>query len=205
MRMLGLPKSCAPRKKRPARTKRRPSASPVPDVESDEDFEALLAESFATPALSDARPTDQPRVPTEPVFEPVEQDVADFADDDAMFAAAVANLSGPLHLRDELDEGSQHASPNPGDTRRTLDLHGLRRTEALHRLHIFVANAVSEGVREVLVITGRGLHSSGHAVLREATRDWLKRARVSTVVDFAKAPAGLGGEGAWLVTLRARR
>jgi len=84
-----------------------------------------------------------------------------------------------------------------------LDLHGRRVEEALLLVETFVATAVRQGSRTVLVITGKGLHSpAGAGVLRRAVEQWIERRGKPKVVAWAEAPRELGGRGAFVLHLR---
>jgi len=88
----------------------------------------------------------------------------------------------------------------------TLDLHGLPAREARRTLVEQIERARAAGLRCVLVVHGRGLHSEGTAVLREALPTWLQEAPFATrVMAFCTAPARHGGPGAMLVLLRRER
>jgi len=57
----------------------------------------------------------------------------------------------------------------------TFDLHGMTRNEALAMLEEACGQAISEGVRVFCIIHGRGLHSQGRAILKEAVYHWLRQ------------------------------
>jgi DNA-nicking Smr family endonuclease len=83
-----------------------------------------------------------------------------------------------------------------------LDLHGLSRDEALEALKRFLHSAQKKGQKAVLVITGKGNHSSEEPVLQQAVASWLRDAGRTTVLEFAPAPREMGGSGAYVVFLR---
>jgi DNA-nicking Smr family endonuclease len=84
-----------------------------------------------------------------------------------------------------------------------VDLHGLVAKEARRRLAAELERAQAAGLRCVLVVHGRGLHSEGPAVLREGVADWLSTAPlVARVMAFASARPEHGGSGASYVLLR---
>lgn len=83
-----------------------------------------------------------------------------------------------------------------------IDLHGLTREEALEALSRFLLSAQKKGQRAVLVITGKGNHSSDEPVLHQAVASWLRDAGRVTVLEFAPAPREMGGSGAYVVFLR---
>ena len=83
-----------------------------------------------------------------------------------------------------------------------LDLHGLTRDEALAELQRFLRTARAKGQTAVLVITGKGNHSTTEPVLQQAVTAWLRDAGRELVVEFAPAPREMGGSGAFVVFLR---
>ena len=86
---------------------------------------------------------------------------------------------------------------------RRLDLHGLGADAARRALHGELTAAFGEGVRCVLVVHGRGLHSREAGVLRDALPGWLADpALEDRVLAFAPARPADGGAGASYVLLR---
>jgi DNA-nicking Smr family endonuclease len=86
-----------------------------------------------------------------------------------------------------------------------LDLHGRSLAHARDALERFVAVSHAQGRRALLLIHGRGAHSSGDGpVLKPMVRAWLATsARASrAVLAFAPARPAQGGDGATLVLLR---
>jgi DNA-nicking Smr family endonuclease len=83
-----------------------------------------------------------------------------------------------------------------------LDLHGLTREEALEALPRFLHSAQKRGQKAVLIITGKGNHSSEEPVLQQAVASWLRDAGRTMVLEFAPAPREMGGSGAYVVFLR---
>ena len=83
-----------------------------------------------------------------------------------------------------------------------LDLHGLTREEALDALPRFLLSARKKGQKAVLVITGKGNHSSEEPVLHQAVASWLRDAGRGIILEFAPAPREMGGSGAYVVFLR---
>lgn len=85
---------------------------------------------------------------------------------------------------------------------RQLDLHGLTREEALQALPPFLRSAQKSAQKAVLIITGKGNHSTDEPVLQQAVASWLRDAGRLTVLEFAPAPREMGGSGAYIVFLR---
>lgn len=84
-----------------------------------------------------------------------------------------------------------------------IDLHGLTQGEAHSLLHAFLHRAHSEGLRHILIITGKGTSFGSDGVLRQAVPHWfatpLFRPYVSAYEDAARHH---GGGGALYVRLR---
>ncbi len=89
-----------------------------------------------------------------------------------------------------------------------LDLHGLTREEARDDIDRFLTNSRAVGLRCVLIIHGRGLHSKDQIpVLKESLRSWFERGRGRigrNVLAFTSARPVDGGLGAMYVLLRRR-
>jgi len=94
-----------------------------------------------------------------------------------------------------------------------LDLHGLRAEDARAALDDFLRDKRAQGERCVLVIHGKGAHTSGgpearetrtsSGILRGEIAAWLSQGRSSAnVAAFATARDDDGGEGAVYVLLR---
>lgn len=130
-------------------------------------------------------------------------------------AALHESLHGPIGLQDRLEGGDEPNYLRRGlantvlrDLRRgrwviqgEIDLHGLNRDEARHRLASFLADCLQHGRRCVRVIHGKG-HGSPQklSILRQLVRGWL--AQRQEVLAYCQAKPQDGGEGALLVLLR---
>lgn len=99
-----------------------------------------------------------------------------------------------------------------------IDLHGMTETAAHRALLVFLKNALLNGARLILVITGKGAAISDHApfdmdadrrargVLKTAVPRWLAEpAFASLIADHRAAHRKHGGSGALYVYLRKRR
>lgn len=105
----------------------------------------------------------------------------------------------PAHLR-KLRRGA--VTPD-----QVLDLHGFDSREARRALHDALEQAFATGQRCVLVVHGRGMHSSERGpVLKRRLLRWLAEPpHGRRVMAFASAPPEHGGTGATFVLLRRRR
>ncbi len=87
-----------------------------------------------------------------------------------------------------------------------LDLHGMSRNEARDAVERFITDRRARGLRCVLLIHGRGIHSKDQVpVLKDALRAWLERGRGrigGAVLAFSSARPCDGGLGAMYVLLR---
>lgn len=84
-----------------------------------------------------------------------------------------------------------------------VDLHGMTQASAHHLLHSFLHRAHAEGLRHVLVITGKGASLGSEGALRRAVPQWLATPAFRPLVSgFDAAMRGHGGEGALYVRLR---
>jgi len=99
-----------------------------------------------------------------------------------------------------------------------LDLHGLTEAAAHRTLDRFLQSAHAQGLRLVLVVTGKGLkpaaadepfdlelHTRSRGVLKAMVPRWLKEAALAPLVaDVRSAHRRHGGTGALYIYLRKR-
>jgi DNA-nicking Smr family endonuclease len=84
-----------------------------------------------------------------------------------------------------------------------VDLHGLTQSEAHSLLLSFLQRAHANGVRYVLVITGKGFSSGGDGILRHQVPAWLSTPPFRALVSSHDVSARHhGGEGALYIRLR---
>lgn len=82
----------------------------------------------------------------------------------------------------------------------TLDLHGMRVTEARTAFGRFLQASLARGLRCVRVVHGKGRNSAGNQpVLKQKTYQWLLQSE--PVLAFTTAPRWDGGTGATYVLL----
>ena len=86
-----------------------------------------------------------------------------------------------------------------------VDLHGLTQSEAHSLLLSFLNRAHAEGMRHVLVITGKGASFGSDGVLRRALPRWLATPPFSGLVSgIDEASRRHGGGGAFYIRLKRR-
>lgn len=84
-----------------------------------------------------------------------------------------------------------------------IDLHGLTQGEAHTLLHAFLHRAHAEGLRHVLIITGKGTSFGSDGVLRQAVPHWFSTPMFKPYVGaYEDAARHHGGHGAIYVRLR---
>lgn len=123
-------------------------------------------------------------------------------------AGAFATGSGratPNVLTNTLDGGwDRRIRTGALHPERTVDLHGLFQEQAREVLDMRIIDAISDDVRVVLVITGKG--PSGMGVLRKAVPVWLESAPYrGHIAAIRTAHPRHGGSGALYVVLRRSR
>ncbi len=88
-----------------------------------------------------------------------------------------------------------------------LDLHGMTVATAAATLRRTIARALSDGRRDLLVITGKGDPHKGGGILRQMLPHWLTADSdiAPYILGYAQALPAHGGAGAWYVRLRRYR
>jgi len=81
-----------------------------------------------------------------------------------------------------------------------LDIHGLTRDEALKALEIFFNDSKGKGLEKLLIIHGKGNHSTGEAVLKRVVMDFIEHCPFAG--ESGRGKAAVGGEGATWVLLK---
>ena len=187
----------------------RPAAPTVPEpARSDEDL--FLSEMAGARPLDEkagrvGAPPASPRPPLRP-------------SDDAEVLASLADLCDGASAFDFADSDEFIEGIGEGIDRRLLrrlragdfavqahvDLHGLHRDAARDRVARFIQDSRRDGLRCVLIVHGRGLHSKDQVpVLKQSLRTWLERGAIArAVLAFASARPCDGGVGAVYVLLR---
>lgn len=106
------------------------------------------------------------------------------------------------HLRRGLSRGSSTVDAS-------IDLHGMRQAEAHDQLRHFILKSQREGMKIVLVVTGKGTlsdHESSidqRGVLRRNLPLWLKMNDLRhAIIGFEEASRQHGGSGAFYVRIR---
>jgi DNA-nicking Smr family endonuclease len=203
-----------PAKREAVKTASRPRAAPSRD-ESRAVAPASDDDLWRSAVAGTARLHDRPRRVAPPPPAPATLAVEDT---EAAVLAVLSDLvagEGSFDLRDTR-EYTEGAAPGVSQellrrlrkgefaVQSNLDLHGRTQKEARADLERFISGAWAKGERCVLVVHGRGLHSTDALpVLKQKVPDWLARGRLRKhVLAFASARPPDGGTGALYVLLR---
>ncbi|MDC7241617.1 MAG: Smr/MutS family protein [Spirochaetales bacterium] len=90
---------------------------------------------------------------------------------------------------------------NRMDPQDSLDLHGWTGNEAVRELENFLKRSKRRGLKKVMVVHGKGLHSpGGNSVLRPLVKQYLEKSPL--VRDYGRAKSHSGGSGATWILLR---
>ncbi len=189
----------------PPRARPKRPAAPAPAAGD----EALFLAAMEDVTALDPRPSPAGRA-TEPRVALVDEDAEtlarlaelvatgeglDLADTDEYREGLARGVDGSLLVRLRRGDFSVQAH---------LDLHGMAPDTAFAELERFLIESRRRGLRCVLVVHGRGLHSKDQTpVLKERLAVWLSRGRLSRMtLAFATARPIDGGAGAAYVLLR---
>lgn len=138
--------------------------------------------------------TTKPETPRHDIAKPIADHVA----------------SQPVHM-----DRKKHKKLKQGRIRpeARIDLHGMTIAQAHPALTRFILNAAADGLRLVLVITGKGKTKPDHGpiperhgVLRHQVPHWLHTAPLKGhILQISEAHISHGGQGAYYVYLRRNR
>jgi DNA-nicking Smr family endonuclease len=81
-----------------------------------------------------------------------------------------------------------------------LDIHGQTRDEAWRTLELFFDNARANGLEKILIIHGKGNHSTDEPVLKRMVMDFIEHCPFAG--ESGRGKAATGGEGATWVLLK---
>lgn len=95
---------------------------------------------------------------------------------------------------------------------RRLDLHGMREKEACQAVDEFIRGSYLQGLRCVLIVTGKGINKADDAwyekkgILKDSVPSWLNSPELRPLIlSLSYALPEDGGEGALYILLRRKR
>lgn len=81
-----------------------------------------------------------------------------------------------------------------------LDLHGMRQEEARQQLNYFIGECVKKGIRKVIVIHGKGIHTTGaDPVLGELVRKFIESDSRCGTSGHPKLKSEGGSGATWII------
>jgi DNA-nicking Smr family endonuclease len=80
----------------------------------------------------------------------------------------------PVNGGGDSPAGASSTSPKHLPHQAFIDLHGKTKDESLEALERFVVSCKNRGLRKVLVIHGKGLHSDADSVLQKTVQDFIE-------------------------------
>lgn len=194
---------------------KEPPKAAMPPAGEEVDETALFAREMRmlkvkkTPAGGTPRPLP-PEPPPLETSDPGQEEGP--VTDQELFLEAIGNMDSVF--RDELPSDEEpHAVPRRMRQLRQgklapeaqLDLHGASRERARQKVRFFLEDSVYQGIKTVLIITGRGKGSEEGPVLRDDIEKYLAHEAHTWVIEWGRAPARYGGEGALVAFLRSSR
>ena len=81
----------------------------------------------------------------------------------------------------------------------TIDLHGLTQEEAESQLNYFIGDCRRKGLKKVLIIHGKGIHSQNNAVLGELVRKFIERDNRCGTSGHPKNQSDGGNGATWVI------
>ncbi len=124
-------------------------------------------------------------------------------DDLELFMKALDNMPSDMY-RAKFEGNSQQPKKAPVKAKtdgfdREIDLHGLKRQEAVTVLSVALKHSKGKG-ETILVITGRGNNSQeGISVIRQSVMSYLAGKGAKLIKDYRFADRKHGGDGAFIV------
>ncbi|MCQ2590281.1 MAG: Smr/MutS family protein [Treponema sp.] len=81
-----------------------------------------------------------------------------------------------------------------------LDLHGMRQEEAKEHLNYFITDCISKGIRKVIVVHGKGIHTTGtDPVLGELVRKFIESDKRCGTSGHPKSKSEGGTGATWII------
>ena len=101
----------------------------------------------------------------------------------------------------------------PNKKIKSIDLHGFSLEEANEFVETFINKSFKDGVRKLIIVTGKGLHSTNDkdiyvsknlGTLRYSVPEFIKSSEElsSLIISIAQADIKDGGEGAIIIKLK---
>lgn len=81
-----------------------------------------------------------------------------------------------------------------------IDLHGLHQDEAYDRLNLFIGDCIRKGLKKVMIIHGKGIHTTGtDPVLGDLVKRFLENDKRCGMFAHPKEKADGGNGATWVI------
>lgn len=81
-----------------------------------------------------------------------------------------------------------------------LDLHGFHQDEAWERLTYFISDCMKRGIRKVIVVHGKGIHTTGtNPVLGDLVKKFIQTNKHCGMSGHPKTQAEGGSGATWII------
>ena len=118
-----------------------------------------------------------------------------------------------LSNKESLPDKDKHYKKIKKKNSTILDLHGFSLTQANKKVENLINQSYEMGIRKLLIITGKGLHSENEknpyvskdfAILKHSVRDYIKNNKelMTKIISLSDAAIEDGGAGAFCINLK---
>ena len=112
-----------------------------------------------------------------------------------------------LHIKDSSENEKSY------DKTRSIDLHGYTLEGANQAISKFISDAYKDGVKKLIIVTGKGLHSQNEknpyvskdlSILKHAIPDFILNNKnlMQKIIEIKEAKIEDGGSGAFYIFLK---
>jgi len=110
--------------------------------------------------------------------------------------------TNPPDPRDKEQSGKQTGRPSRPGAHTRLDLHGQTVAASEDLVRRFIRRAKAAGTRQVIIITGKGMHSGrAGGVLKDHVASFLDSGRAGVIRGWRRGNPHEGGEGSIIVDI----
>ena len=118
-----------------------------------------------------------------------------------------------LKSEDKIPNKDLEKKKNNTPETKSIDLHGFSLEEANEFVETFINKSFKDGVRKLIIVTGKGLHSKNEAdpfvskdlsILKYSVPEFIKNNEMlmKKIIEIKEAKAKDGGSGAFYVYLK---
>ncbi len=115
--------------------------------------------------------------------------------------------------KDKLHNKDSEANEKSFDKTRSIDLHGYTLEDANQVIVEFISNAYKDGVKKLIIVTGKGLHSQNEknpyvskdlSILKYSIPNYIinNQSLMNKIIEIKDAKIEDGGSGAFYIILK---